>query len=258
VHALGNARYPVQRLLAGKGNWAMPVPDNLGPLRNRTLLHLQCHIGLDSMRWARQGARVTGVDFSPTAIAEARKLSTASRIPAEFIESDIYALPRILRRHFDVVVSTYGVTCWLPDLRRWGRIIAGLLKPGGFFYLAEIHPFFNTLEFDGPGGRPRLANSYFFRGAERYVIRRGTYAAPKARTGHKVEYGWQHSIDETVSALRNAGLVLDFLHEFPYAYCELTSWTHRRLMRKGRRGFWHFRSGDRIPLMFSLKARKAR
>jgi SAM-dependent methyltransferase len=256
IHACGNAQYPVRRMLAGKSGWSAPIPDDLGSIRGKTMLHLQCHIGLDTFRWAKQGARITGVDFSPRAIQEARRLSEASGIPARFVLSDVYALRNVVKERFDIVVSTYGVTCWLPDLGKWAAVIAQSLKTGGFFYLAEIHPFYNTLEFDGPRKAPRLANSYFACGAVRCVFRRGTYAVPSARRRPRVEYGWQHSLHETVDALLRAGLTLEYLHEFPYAYANFMLWTRRRLMRRDRRGFWHFTSGDRYPLLFSLKARR--
>ena len=256
IHARGNKQYPVQCLLAGKSGWSAPIPDDLGPVRGKSVLHLQCHIGMDTLGWAKRGARVTGVDFSPRAIREARRLSEASGIPARFVVSDVYALRKVIKERFDIVVSTYGVTCWLPDLGKWAAVIARSLKPGGFFYLAEIHPFYNTLEFDGPRRSPRLANSYFAHGAVRYVFQRGTYAAPRARRRYRVEYGWQHSLQETVDALLRAGLSLEYLHEFPYAYTDFMLWTGRRLMRRDRRGFWHFKFGDRYPLMFSLGMRR--
>src|SRR5688572_7796603 len=147
IHARGSAQYPIRRLLTGRPGWAAPIPDPLGPLRGRSMLHLQCHIGLDSLRWAKQGARVTGVDFSPRAIAEACSLSTRSGIPARFVETSVEALPRNLKGRFDVVISVYGVTCWLPNLARWAKVIRHFLKPGGFFYLAEIHPFWNATTY---------------------------------------------------------------------------------------------------------------
>lgn len=258
IHARGNARYRVDRLLSGKNGWADPVPDDLGPVRGKTMLHLQCHIGLDSLAWAKRGAVVTGVDYAPRAIEAARVLSQKSGIPARFIESDVYGLPRRLNAHFDMVITTYGVLCWLPDLTRWARVVARFLKPSGFLYLAEIHPFVNTLEFTGRSETPTLVGSYFHRGVFRYHWKGGTYAVPNARTRHNVHYGWQHSLADVVAALRRAGLAIEYLHEFPYAYCNLTWYTRRRTMRKGRGGFWHL-SGweDKLPLMFSLKARRA-
>jgi len=257
IHARGCSQYPVRRLLAGKGGWSPPLPDPLGVVRGKSILHLQCHFGMDSLHWARRGARVTGVDFSAEAIHRARDLSRASGIPARFITSDIYGLPRVLKERFAIVLTYYGVTCWLPDLDRWGRIVAQFLKPGGFLYLAELHPLRDALEFDGPRGMPRLVNSYFPRGRVRYATSGGTYAAPTARTRHRVHYGWQHSLAETVSALCDAGLTIEYLHEFPYVYCDDLAYTGRRLMRRDRRGFWHLKgSGEKFPLLFSVKARR--
>ncbi len=118
----------------------------VGDVAGKTLLHLQCHFGLDTLSWARRGARVTGVDFSDEAIRLARSLSSELAIPAEFIRSDIYELDRVLDREFDIVFTSYGVLVWLSDIRLWGRTVARFLKPGGIFYIAELHPI--TMIFD--------------------------------------------------------------------------------------------------------------
>jgi 2-polyprenyl-3-methyl-5-hydroxy-6-metoxy-1,4-benzoquinol methylase len=109
------------------------ITDGLGALAGRSLLHLQCHFGMDTLRLARLGATVTGVDFSPKAIAYARRLAAETATPATFIESDIYELSTNLTEKFDVVFTSYGVLSWLPDLRTWGQLIARHLKPGGLF-----------------------------------------------------------------------------------------------------------------------------
>ncbi|MEM6726521.1 MAG: class I SAM-dependent methyltransferase, partial [Bacteroidota bacterium] len=113
----------------------------------KSLLHLQCHFGLDSLSWARRGADVTGIDFSREAIQIARALSTETSIPATFVESDLYDLPNQLQGTFDMIFTSYGVLGWLPDLEKWAAIIGQFLKPGGTFYIVEFHPFFYTFEF---------------------------------------------------------------------------------------------------------------
>jgi len=258
VHTTHHGGYAVQirQLLSGKRTWSMPLPDTIGPVRGKRLLHLQCHFGLDSLQWAARGAKVAGVDFSPRAIAEARKLSRRTGIPATFVESEISSLPRKLKGRFDIVLTYYGTICWLPDLRRWGAVIAHFLKPGGFFYIADGHPMANSLEFDGPQGAARLARAYLPGKPERWVGS-GTYDSPKAKTGVRVSYEWSHSLAEILGSLRGAGLAVEYLHEFPYSFYDVGFYTKYKLFREDRRGFWHLKEwGDKLPLMFSVKAVK--
>src|SRR5919206_2445351 len=120
----------------------------VGDVRGRSLLHLQCHFGQDTLSWARLGAEVTGVDFSTEAIRLARALNEELHIPARFIQSNIYALPDVLDERFDIVFTSYGVLAWLPDLDAWGEIVARYLKPGGFFYIVENHPLTGMVSDD--------------------------------------------------------------------------------------------------------------
>ena len=117
---------------------SMPVPDGLDGVR---VLHLQCHFGMDTLSWARLGASVTGVDYSEQAIRAAGELAAECGLEGRFICCNLYDLPAHLDGQFDIVYTSYGVLCWLPDLREWARIAASYVKPGGFFYIAEFHPF---------------------------------------------------------------------------------------------------------------------
>jgi SAM-dependent methyltransferase len=118
--------------------------EEVGDVRGKRLLHLQCHFGLDTLSWARRGARVTGVDFSVEAISAARQLAreVGLELESEFVCSDLYALRSALERAggFDVVYTSYGVLNWLPELESWARLIADYLKPGGVFHIVEVHP----------------------------------------------------------------------------------------------------------------------
>src|SRR5262249_20693055 len=118
----------------------------LGDVTGKSLLHLQCHFGLDTLSWARQGARVTGVDFAEDAVREARALAGVLGLQGTFVHSDIDDLPQRLDVTFDIVFTSHGVLCWLPDLERWAHVIAHFLRPGGLFYIIEAHPF--ALVFD--------------------------------------------------------------------------------------------------------------
>ena len=112
----------------------------------KSLLHLQCHFGMDTLSWARLGARATGVDFSDEAIALARSLSQELGIEARFVCSNIYDLPDVLSGQYDIVFTSYGVLCWLPDLTRWAQVIGHFLKSKGTFYIVDGHPFAKVFE----------------------------------------------------------------------------------------------------------------
>ena len=118
----------------------------VGDVEGKSLIHLQCHFGLDTLAWARLGAEVTGVDFSPRAIATAIDLAQRDGARVRFIEADLYETPRVVPERFDLVYTSGGVLCWLPDIRRWADVVSRLLKPGGVFYIREAHPILWSLE----------------------------------------------------------------------------------------------------------------
>jgi 2-polyprenyl-3-methyl-5-hydroxy-6-metoxy-1,4-benzoquinol methylase len=140
VHARSQM-YDVAGFKAGRSSLHELELGEVGDVRGKSLLHLQCHFGLDTMSWARLGAAVAGLDFSGEAIKLARSLSNELKIPARFICADVYDAESAAGEQFDVVFTSYGAITWLPDMRRWAQIIAQSLKPGGFFYIADLHPF---------------------------------------------------------------------------------------------------------------------
>lgn len=261
IHAGGSASYPVARLKARqrRERWRRHMLDDLGPVRGKSVLHLQCHIGMRTLWWASRGARATGVDFSPRAIREARALSEASGIPARFIEANVYDLPRLLRERFDLVTTDGGVINWMPDLPRWARVISRLLKPRGFFHLQEIHPFVNAISLDRRTGMPRLTGSYLSRGAVVDESGGGTYANPRARMAPARSYEWEHSIADVVTALRGAGLAIDWLREYPVLGFDLGYATGRTFGRWDRDGWWHLKGWEgKLPMTFTIKAHRGR
>jgi len=147
IHARGNV-YGIEDFKAGRYQLHRIEVEEVGDVAGKRLLHLQCHFGLDTLSWARRGAIVTGVDFSPKALALARRLAAESGIDARFIESNVYDAPAALNERFDIVFCSYGVLCWLPDLPRWGEIVARYLEPGGIFYIADAHPFIRVFPTD--------------------------------------------------------------------------------------------------------------
>jgi SAM-dependent methyltransferase len=224
--------------------------EELGDVQGKTLLHLQCHFGLDTLAWARRGAVVTGVDFSKNAINRARSLSEEINIPAQFIDADIYELPRALSGEFDIIFTSYGVLHGLPDLFEWARIIALFLKPGGVFYIVEDHPFFRVFRTK-PEGEIKAERSYFYSKEPQRIEESGSYASTsdgKARA----YYIWDHSISDVINSLIESGLAIEFLHEFPFAArAKFPS------MEQGEDGWWRLppRLHGTIPFLFSLKAR---
>ena len=228
----------------------------IGDVRGRTLLHLQCHFGIDTLSWARLGATVTGADFSPAAVRLARELATDLGFPdARFIESNVYDLPANLDGTFDVVYTSRGVLGWLPDIAGWARVVAHFVKPGGSFYISEIHPVVQAFENEGVApGELRLAYPYWEHREPLVFEVQGSYADPNADVGAQREHGWDHSLGEIVTALIEAGLRLEWLRESP----EL-DWATDFLVESAP-GSGRYRlppdvRGE-LPLMFSLLATK--
>ena len=242
--------YDLQSFKAGNSTLKPIEVEELGDVAGKSLLHLQCHFGLDTLSWARRRAQVTGADFSDQAIALAQSLSQELEIKANFVCSNLYDLPDVLSSEFDIVYTSYGVLCWLSDLGRWGKIIAHFLKPGGVFYIAEFHPFANVFE-DESATDLQVAYSYFGSAEPFQWESDGSYADLSAPVQHRVTYEWFHSLGDILNALISAGLRIEFLHEFPV--CAYRSFP---FMEQGTDGWWRLKGGDTIPLMFSLKATK--
>jgi ubiquinone/menaquinone biosynthesis C-methylase UbiE len=225
----------------------------VGSVEGKTLLHLQCHFGLDTLSWARLGATVTGVDFSGEAISAARTLATGVGLPATFVESNVYDLPDVLDEQFDIVYTSGGVLGWLPDIEAWGRVAARFVRPGGFLYLYEVHPVAEVFaDEDVQPGELRLAYPYWSHAEPIRIETPGSYADRDAPTGGLVEFGWDHSMGEIVTSLASAGLRIEFLHEFDYVM-----WPKAFLV-EGADGRWRLPEGSKgqLPLFFSLKATK--
>jgi SAM-dependent methyltransferase len=227
------------------------LPTEVGELvdvEGRSLLHLQCHFGMDTLSWARKGALVTGVDFSSEAIATARRLAAELSIPSQFIESNVYTLSEALDERFDIVYTGYGAICWLPDLEKWAKIIASFLRPGGTFYIVDVHPIADMIDYDVTD-RVSLTGPYFGTGPIRYESE-NTYTDSDAPLSEKVSYSWCHPLSEIVTSLCDAGLRIEWLHESPLGFFKA-----HPLMERREDGHWQFPSAvNRIPLTFSLKA----
>lgn len=250
VHA-GSDFYKVAEFLAGGNTLDALERGEVGDVSGKSLLHLQCHFGLDTLSWARLGAQVTGMDYSIEAIRKARELADESGLQAEFVCCNLYDLPQHLKGQFDIVFTSYGVLGWLPDLREWARIAASYVKPGGIFYIAEFHPF--AFVFDDESDHLKYRYPYFGKGAVRYEFE-GTYADRSALLQHHEDYEWNYTLGEIVSSLIDAGLVIEFLHEHPF-----TVFKQLPFLEETEDGVWRFPGGtEPVPLMFSLRAHKVK
>jgi SAM-dependent methyltransferase len=227
--------------------------EEIGPVVGKTLLHLQCHFGIDSLSWARLGAQVTGADFSSEAVALARSLAAELGLDARFVESDVYDLRNRLEGEFDVVYTSRGVLGWLPDIRGWAEVAAHFVRPGGIFYVTEVHPVWEAFEYDGvEPGKMWLRYPYWETGEPFAIKVVGSYADRSADVGDLTEYGWNHSLGEIVTALIDAGLRIEFLHEFPFL-----EWPADALV-EGDDGRFRLPGelDGKLPLLYSLKASK--
>jgi SAM-dependent methyltransferase len=223
-----------------------------GEVAGRSLLHLQCHFGLDTLSWARLGARVTGVDFSEVAIATARDLAAQCALDARWVCCDVYSLPDHLDETFDVVFTSYGAITWLPEIARWADVVAHFLTPGGTFYIAEFHPFAWVFDDEADGLQPRYP---YLQGAAPEITEWPyDYADRSIRLEHATEYVWNHPLGAVVTSLVAAGLRIEYLHEFDRAPYQMLP----VLVPDPDHDRWWRLADDqpRLALMYTLRATK--
>ena len=258
IHLRGSLTYPIEDFKAGRIGATPNIPDDIGCVTGKSILHLQCHFGMDSIHWSRLGARVTGLDFSPVAIAQARQLAKECNSSAMFVEGDVMKICDVITEQFDIVLTYYGVLCWLFDLRAWANGIAASLKPNGFLYLCDSHPISNSLEFPIEEDHPQIQSPYFKDGRPvKYVATEGTYANPTVPLEQGVNFEWQHTLAEIIDSLLSAGLVLTYLHEFPFSFYDNFYFQGRNAMESDADGkFWLKNRPQHYPMLFSVWATK--
>jgi len=218
----------------------------LGVLGGRRICHLQCHLASDSMSLARRGATVVGVDFSSESIEIARsrvaKAELADRV--RFVHASVYDAPSVLKDTFDLVYTSWGVLTWLPDIDRWASTVAALLHSGGFLYLAEGHPYAEALRW----------SRWTYGGATAHFDdSQGDYTDEDARFEHPESWNWSHGLGEVVTAIANAGLPIDFVHEHSVVAWHLNDTEH---LRQRPDGMWEDPQAT-LPLSYSIKATKS-
>jgi len=229
-------------------------PAELGDVAGKRLLHLQCHMGQDTLSWARRGAAsVTGLDLSEHAVATAASLAADTGLAdrARFVAADVYTAAEALAGElpYDVVYTGLGALVWLPDLDRWADTVARLLAPGGVLYLVEFHPFASVLDEDAR----TVARDYPEPGAQG-VLQDFPYTYTDGpRLENTVSVQWEHPLGEVLTAIGRSGLRLEFLHEHDHTLFEMFP----ALEPSPPDGGYRFPPGyPRLPLMYSLRARR--
>ena len=262
IHAASEG-YDLEGFLRGEKSLYAVETAEVGDVQGKTLLHLQCHFGMDTLNWARLGATVTGIDFSPAAVERARALAEEIGVAdARFLESNVYDSPQVLDERFDIVYTGIGALNWLPDIRGWARVAAGFVKPGGFLYLYEGHPMLWSLDEERQDGVLALRYDYFETERPNAWDYEFTYTdGPPLKNTKGFE--WNHGLGEIATALIDAGLRLDFIHEHREIAWKALDWMEPvdgaptpDGSRHQRRTAWQLPEAQRdlVPLMYSLKA----
>ena len=220
--------------------------EELGDVKGKTLLHLQCHFGMDTMSWARAGASCVGVDFSNEAIDLAKEINTELKLNTEFICCNVYDLKQHLDKKFDIVFTSYGTIGWLPDLNAWADIVSHFLKPGGIFYIADFHPTLWMMD----DNLEQIKYNYFNTEIITEEIS-GTYSDRTAPI-KSIEHGWNHPFSEIITSLLKHDLKIDMFHEFPYS-----PYNCFNNLEQAADGLWRIKGmGEKMPIMYSIKAIK--
>lgn len=243
--------YGIDRFKAGGCTLHALERAEVGPVDGKRLLHLQCHFGLDTLSWARLGAKATGLDFSAPAIAAARELAREAGIDAAFVVSDVYAARDAVAGVFDVVFTSWGALCWLADMARWARVAASCLAPGGMLYVVDAHSALMQCEREGD----RLVHCYDWRTpAQRpeSFDDATTYTGDETPLKAGRTYEWFHPPATVAQAMIDAGLTIELIHEH-----EVLPWPAFPFMREAEGGFYRLPDEHpKLPLSFSVRARK--
>jgi 2-polyprenyl-3-methyl-5-hydroxy-6-metoxy-1,4-benzoquinol methylase len=223
----------------------------LYPIKDKSLIHLQCHIGTDTLSLALDGAKVTGIDFSAESISIARQLSTETQIPAQFVEANVLELKEVISTKYDVVYTSKGVLCWISDIRKWAETVAALLKDGGIFYIMEIHPASYMFD-DTQLGELRIKYSYFHKKEPTHFDDDHPDYSDRSYIPKNKTYEWMWSLSDIMNALIENGLRIEMFNEHAEAFYPAFPG-----MARTEDGWWILEKyRGMIPLTFSLLARK--
>lgn len=238
--------YDNDAFLKGKSSLKNIELDLLGDVKGKSILHLQCHFGQDTISLSRMGAKVTGIDLSDKAIEKAKEFAQQENVDTEFICCNIFDLPNHLDKQFDIVFTSYGVIGWLPDLDKWAAIVSRYLKPSGRFVFVEFHPLiwmfddhFQTITYN------------YFNSGEIVETNEGSYADRNA----DIEYStvnWNHSTSEVLNNLIKHSIEIKSFNEYDYSPYDCFNHTIKIDTDKYRIGIL----GDKAPLVFSIEGTK--
>jgi SAM-dependent methyltransferase len=243
--------YVLDRFRAGEDALHAIEAAEIGDISGKRALHLQCHIGRDTLCLARRGAVVTGLDFSGVALAFARRLAEETGLKADFVQGRVEEAAQLAPGPFDLVFATWGTLCWLPDLGVWARVIAAVLASGGELYCADSHPGFNlldaragelvpTFDFQTPPDRPLE------------FVNATTYTGDPTIMTNQSSREWIHSLSEILGALIDAGLTITMFREH-----EVLPWQAVPILVPTSDRLWRLPDGHpRLPLSFSVRARR--
>lgn len=243
VH-LQSAFYDVKGFMEGQTSLNDIELTIIGDVSQKSILHLQCHFGQDSMSLSRLGAQVVGVDLSDEAIKAAKYISNSLNLDTKFVCCNVYDLPSHLEETFDLVFTSYGTIAWLPDLDRWASLIARYLKPRGRFVIVDFHPFIWMYDDD-----LRYIKYNYFNVEPIIENESGTYADKNADLSDPM-ITWNHSLSEVVNSLIRAGLTIQNLNEYNYSPYNV----FKDMEEVGPKKYQISQFSDRIPLVFSIEA----
>ena len=238
--------YNLAAFKAGE-NVLTPIELNeVGDVKGKSLLHLQCHFGMDTLNFSRMDAKCTGVDLSDGAIRLAQEINNELKLDAKFVCCNVLDTSEYVKEKFDIVFTSYGTIGWLPDLKPWAKMIAQQMKPDGFFYIAEFHPVMWMFDDDFTHIK------YYYDNKALIVMEdQPTYTGDKNEIAGK-EYSWNHSISEVLNALINAGLKIEFFNEHTFS-----PYSNFKNSVETGTGKWHIKGMEgKIPMVYSLRAVK--
>lgn len=258
---MGPGGYDVDKLVDDP-EWITAVVDfdrhYLGDVKGLSLLHPMCHLGTDTLSWAKLGAQVAGIDFSVKAIDQARKLATALAVDAVFVESELYESPQHLNGTYDIVYTGVGATCWLPDIRKWADVMARFVRPGGRFYIREYHPMLYTIDdqkFPHQQDDSLKIELPYFETPTPLRMEETTSYLGEGSISNSTTYTWNHGLAETINALIQSGLNIRQVEE--HRFVDSCFLSHMQAV-DGNDGLFELpvHQRDNLPLTYSILAEK--
>jgi 2-polyprenyl-3-methyl-5-hydroxy-6-metoxy-1,4-benzoquinol methylase len=242
--------YDLDALVSGRSSLsdveAAALRESVGDVNGLDVLHVQCHLGMDAVSMAREGARVTGVDFSPVALRRAAEVAAACGVQVDYVEADSTALPPSLRERFDLAYATIGVLCWIADLDAWMSSVRSTLRSGGKLVVVDLHPLLMMVESTEP---VRLDMPYSFDGPHEFAEPESYAGVGTTGDGRNVNYA--HSLGEVVSAAVRAGFRVDALDE----HLDSPFDPRGEVLARESDGRFRLRvTGQPLPVLFTLLA----